>query len=288
VKWNGKFLGTGNGAFAGAIRYNQLIGGLKHGYAVVNTDMGTFPAGMIGGAGYAAGTGHPDVIADWGWRATHEMTVFGRAMAERYYGRKPPEILFSGCSTGGQQALTEAQRFPGDYDAILAGAPGHNRAHLHLMFLQTFMDAHATAASFVPQSKVPLVTKALLSACVGKDGGALGDTYLTDPSVCKWSPRELLCKPGADTTQCLTTEQVRTFEEIYRGGINRRTGHIFYPGWPKGSEDIFTRMSRDADSKAGAADTLVAWTFGSDYDARKFDFDRDMDTMRCGVRPSMP
>jgi len=276
--WNQKFLGTGNGAFAGAIRYDQLIGGLKHGYAVVNTDMGTFPAAMLGGAGYAAGTGRPEVIADWGYRATHEMTVAASALTEKYYGRKPQQSYFSGCSTGGHQALTEAQRFPNDYDAIIAGAPGHNRTHLHLMFLQTYLKAHETPDSFVPLEKVPMITQALLSSCVGKDGGAPGDKYLTDPTACSWSPRSLLCRPGTqDTSQCLTEGQVTTFEKIYRGGYNPRNHHIFYPGWVKGSEQIFTRgFGKAGEKKAGAADTLVAWVFGSDYDANNFDFDKDI------------
>jgi feruloyl esterase len=140
--WNQKLLGTGNGAFGGAVRYDELTGGLKRNYAVMNTDMGTFPAAVIGGAGYAAGTGEPDLIADWGYRSTHEMTVLGAAVTRTYYQTKPRQTYFSGCSTGGHQALMEAQRYPDDYDAIVAGAPGHNRTHLHLAFLQTFMDAH--------------------------------------------------------------------------------------------------------------------------------------------------
>jgi feruloyl esterase len=117
-----------NGGFAGTVRSAALAGGLKRGYAVANTDMGTYPAGFAG-MGYDAGNGRPDAVRDWGHRATHEMALLTKAITRRFYGRDAQHSYFAGCSTGGHQALTEAQRYPEDYDAILAGAPGHNRTH---------------------------------------------------------------------------------------------------------------------------------------------------------------
>ena len=118
---------VGNGGFAGSISYGALAGGLRRGYAVANTDMGTFPASS---ANWAAGTGYPEMLKDWGYRSTHEMTLIAAALTRRYYGRPLRRSYFSGCSTGGHQALMEAQLYPNDYDAILAGAPANNRTRL--------------------------------------------------------------------------------------------------------------------------------------------------------------
>jgi len=289
VAWNGKFLGTGNGGFAGAIRYEQLVGGLKHGYAVANTDMGTFPASSVG---YAAGLGYPQMIKDWGYRATHEMTVLSLALVSQYYGRRPLRSYFSGCSTGGHQALSEAQRYPNDYDAIIAGAPGHNRTHLHQMFLQTFLDGHATKESFIPIEKAQLITSAILSRCAGKDGGAPDDKYLMDPTACSWSPKELLCKPEAqDRGNCLTQGQVNTLEKIYRGGLDPKSNELFYPGWVKGSEKAFlARFGAENSVDLAPALTVLSltqWAFGPSYSAREFDFDRDIARMDAKLGPDI-
>ena len=125
----------------------RLRGGLKRGYAVVNTDMGTFPAAS---ASWAAGTGHPEMLKDWGYRSTHEMTVIGPGADHgSITARRRGCAYFAGCSTGGHQALMEAQLYPDDYDAILAGAPANNRTHLHLSFLQVGLDVHATPRSWL-------------------------------------------------------------------------------------------------------------------------------------------
>ena len=116
--WNSRFEGTGNGGFAGGISWGSLAGELKRGFAVANTDMGMRPPT---GSDASAFVGHPERWADWGYRSTHEMTVVSKIIVKAYYETAPRYSYFSGCSTGGEQALAEAQRFPDDYDGILAG-----------------------------------------------------------------------------------------------------------------------------------------------------------------------
>ena len=273
--WNGKMLGTGNGGFAGTIIYPALAGGIKRGYAVANTDMGTSPAGFPG-VGYQAGNGRPEAVKDWGHRATHEMTLLARAAIDEYYGKQPVRAYFAGCSTGGHQALTEAQRYPDDYDAILAGAPGHNRTHLHAMFASLAMAASAPGASMTADN-LKLWSLALMNACAGKDGGAAGDKFLTDPTQCTFSPRELLCKAGQDLSQCLREPQVKALETIYGGTRNLRTGALIYPPEVRGVEGILAFMlSNPAVKSSGPPTDLSRWVFGPKWDGATFDFDRDM------------
>jgi feruloyl esterase len=273
--WNGKLLGTGNGGFAGTIAYSALAGGIQRGYAVANTDMGTFPASLPG-VGYQAGNGRPEVVKDWGHRATHEMTLLARAVTDEYYGKKPAHTYFAGCSTGGHQALTEAQRYPDDYDAILAGAPGHNRTHLHAMFTSMVMATSAPGALLTPEN-LALWSQSLKNACVGKDGGAPGDNFLTDPTQCSFSPRQMLCKAGQSPTQCLQEPQVKALEIIYGGTRNPRTGALIYPPQVRGVEGtISTMLSDETKRKSEPPTELSRWVFGPKWDGATFDFDRDM------------
>jgi feruloyl esterase len=282
--WNQKMLGTGNGGFAGSISYGALAGGLRRGYAVANTDMGTFPAAS---ASWAAGTGYPEMLKDWGYRSTHEMTSIAAALTNRYYGRPPRRSYFSGCSTGGHQALMEAQLYPSDYDAILAGAPANNRTHLHMAFLQTGLDVHTTPQSWLAPDRLAFVHATILKACVGTDGGAPGDAFLTDPTMCRFRPRDLLCAPGA-TDKCLNPAQADALDKAYRGAVNPRTNEVFYPGWTLGSEPQLAGLFGTQEQTVhGFVGTLVPWVFGAAYDVTKFDFDRDLARVDAELGPIM-
>ncbi|MFO1247265.1 MAG: tannase/feruloyl esterase family alpha/beta hydrolase [Alphaproteobacteria bacterium] len=284
--WNSKLLGTGNGGFAGTISFGALAGGLRRGYAVTNTDMGTFPASS---ANWAAGTGQPEMLKDWGYRSTHEMTMLAKALTQRYYGRAPVLSYFTGCSTGGHQALMESQLYPNDYDAILAGAPANNRTRLHLAFLQTGLDVHATPRSWIAPDKLAAVHEEVLKRCAGKFGGAPGDRFLADPTQCDFKPREMICKPGQkDISSCLDPDQATALEKIYGGFTNWRTKEIFYPGWPLGSEPQLGGLfgARDVTVK-GFVGSLAPWAMGAEFDVTKFDFDRDMDKVDRELGPVM-
>ncbi|WEK41461.1 MAG: tannase/feruloyl esterase family alpha/beta hydrolase [Candidatus Brevundimonas colombiensis] len=273
-RWNGKFLGTGNGGFAGDIRYAGLAGGLRRGYAVANTDMGSYPAAAAG-VGYEAGNERPEVVRDWAYRATHEMTLVSKAMVSRYYGRRPDYSLFAGCSTGGHQGLMEAQRYPEDYDAILAGAPGHNRTHLHAAFTHLALATRQSGGDIVSPAKLGLFSAAALRACVGKDGGAPGDSFLTDPTKCGFRPQDLACRPDQVSAECLTAGEIKTLQWTLDGIRNPRTGELIYPGLTLGSEGILAFLAGGLPNGRLPAE-LARWVFGPDWDPSTFSFDADM------------
>ena len=163
--WNGKLLGADNGGFSGAINYAALVGAVAKGYAAVSTDTGHTGDQMD------FGVGHPEKIADWAYRSVHDMTTIAKRVVERATGRAPARSYFAGCSTGGQQALSEAQRYPADYDGIVAGAPGNNRINLIYGFLSSWLATHdADGTPILPRGKLPALAKAAVAACDASDG----------------------------------------------------------------------------------------------------------------------
>ncbi len=274
-KWNGKLLGVGNGGAAGKISPASLAGGLRRGFATVTTDMGSYPAGQPG-IGFNFGDGRPEAVRDWAFRATHEMTLFAKEVVSRFYGRKPSKAYFVGCSTGGHQALTEAQRFPEDYDGIIAGAPAHNRTHLHIRFAALRKLGNEPGAAISP-ALVSAWQQAIVKACAGRDGGAPSDMFLTNPLQCTASPRELACTPGAAADACLTDVQVRALETIYSGTRNPRTGQMIYFGDVRGAEREI--MAVYGETPLSGNFDINHWTLPPQRTSESFDFDRDMASM---------
>ena len=280
--WNGRFLGTGTGGGAGYINYGSLAMGLKKGFATANTDMGTSP-------GASALTGHPEKWTDFGHRATHEMTLAGKAITSAYYQKAPHHAYFSGCSTGGQQALMESQRYPQDYDGILAGAPANNRTHLHTGFVWNLrVTNEAGGSALLPRQKIDMVTQAVLKACAGKDGGAPGDKFLTDPAACHFDVKTLpVCPEGTDHEGCLTQRQLSALQKIYAGPVNPRTGERIYTPIPFGSENVTSgiELQQNAKQSPNALFYQYKWAFGPDFDYNTFDFDRDQDRLDSLLGP---
>ena len=274
-KWNGKLLGAGNGGAAGSISPASLAGGLRRGFATVTTDMGSYPAGQPG-IGFNFGDGRPEAVRDWAFRATHEMTVLAKDVIARFYGQQARKAYFAGCSTGGHQALTEAQRFPEDYDGIIAGAPAHNRTRLHIRFAALRKLGNQPGAA-IPPALMSAWQQEILKACAGRDGGAPGDKFLTNPLQCTASPRLLACKPGAATDSCLTDAQVRAIEAIYSGTRNPRSGEMIYFGDIRGSESQLLAVYGETPLSDNF--NLIHWALPPERSSETFDFDRDMVAM---------
>ena len=275
--WKGVFEGTGNGGYGGRFVYSVLAAGLRRGYAVINTDQGTIPATALNGDDLV---GHPVKWRDWGFRSTHLMTVAGKQIAQAFYGKEAAHAYFTGCSTGGQQALIEAQLYPADYDGVAAGAPVVNRTHLHAAFVWSMQAAQRSPGGVLGHDKLMLLKKAAVAACAPGAGGAASDTFVADPLHCAFDPASLVCKAG-DAPDCLTQEQAETAKRFYAGPTNPRTGEQIYPGWPRGSEGpAFGWALEEGDPplslKEPAFDSLFKWVFGPSWDWRKFDFDHDM------------
>ena len=229
VGWNGKYRGQGNGGFAGTIDYPGLGAAVKRGYATAGTDTGH--SGSAVDAAWALG--HPEKVVDFGYRAIHEMTLKAKAIVEAFYGHNAQHSYFASCSDGGREALMEAQRFPEDYDGILAGAPANYWTHL---LIGAMWDTQATTfnpASYIPASKLPAVSAAVLAACDARDG--LTDGILNDPRQCHFDPTTLLCQ-GADSASCLTAPQVAALQKIYEGPRNA-AGQPAFPGYLPGGEE---------------------------------------------------
>jgi len=227
--WNAKFRGQGNGGFAGEIDYRGLGLAVLQGYAAAATDTGH--AGNGGEATWALG--HPEKIVDFGYRAIHEMTVVGKAVINAFYGNAPKYSYFSSCSNGGRQALMEAQRFPEDYDGVIAGAPANYWTHL---LSSSLWDAQVTTLnpdSYIPSSKIPAIAHAVLAACDANDG--VSDGILNDPRECRFDAAAMLCKQ-ADSDACLTQPQVTALKKLYAGAQDSK-GNLIFPGFVPGGEE---------------------------------------------------
>jgi len=277
--WNGRYVGTGNGGYAGRIVYSELATTLPLGFAVANTDMGTAPATALDGKPLV---GHPERWIDWGIRSTHLMTVAAKQIITAFYSQTPQYSYFTGCSTGGGQALHEAEQFPADYDGIVGGAPAENRTHVHTAVLWDYYVTHRSPDALLPADKAQLVTKTVLEACAVQSGGLASDPFLTDPRRCNWNPASLQCT-GSDTSSCLTAGQVQAVKSLYDGPRNPETGDLIYPGISRGSESGSTfdvpaleGLSPLFPSSEPLFDGLFYWVFGPDWDWHSFDFDRNV------------
>lgn len=224
--WNRKFQGIGNGGFAGSISYQQLASALARGYATASTDTGH----TGGDASWALG--HPEKIVDFGHRAVHEMTEKAKLIIDAFFGEGPKRSYFASCSNGGRQALMEAQRYPNDYDGIIAGAPANYFSQILTGFAFNMHATMSDPASHIPSTKLKAIEAAALAACDGRDG--VTDNVIDDPTRCRFDPSVLLCK-GAESDACLTEKQLTALKKIYAGPRNSK-GEQIVPGFVPGGE----------------------------------------------------
>ena len=227
--WNGKLQGVGNGGFAGQIDETQLGNALKRGYAATATDTGH--TGSPIDAIWAVG--QPEKVIDFGHRGIHEMTRVAKAVVQAYYGKAQQKSYFAGCSDGGREALMEAQRYPEDYDGILAGAPANNWTPLLTTAAYDTQALTQDAANFIPQNKIATIAAAVNAACDASDG--VKDGILNDPRQCHFDPATIQCK-GEDADTCLTAAQVSTLKKLYAGTPDAK-GRVVYPGYLPGAEE---------------------------------------------------
>ena len=224
--WNGKLQVVGNGGFAGTISYAAMATALGGGYAAASTDTGH--------TGPSPNTfANEDVLIDFAHRAIHETTVAAKTAVNGFFGNAPKLSYFNGCSTGGRQAVTAAQRYPEDFDGIIAGAPASHtstQAFGQIWFSQALGDP----ASALSREKLTLVHDAVLGACDALDGAK--DGVLENPLACKFDPQVLACKEESDAASCLTPAQVDGVRRIYAGPSNPRTGRHIFAGLERGSE----------------------------------------------------
>jgi feruloyl esterase len=264
ANWNGKFQAVGNGGWAGVISYSAMAEALRAGYASASTD-----TGHVGGRGTFA-LGHPEKLVDFAWRSEHEMTVKAKAVIQAFYGNGPKLSYWNGCSTGGRQGLKEAQMFPEDYDAIIAGAPA-NRTAISLWIADAVLK---DPASYIPPSKYPVIHRAAVAACDMRDG--LKDGLIDDPTKCQFDPAVLACKAG-DGPDCLTAPQVIAAKKIYSPAINPRTGKEMFASLVPGTELGWGVQAAGPEPSANIYDQYRYVVFkDANWDWKTFNFDSDV------------
>jgi feruloyl esterase len=265
--WNGKLQAVGNGAFNGTINYSALATAIGRGYATASTDTGH----VGGGAKWALG--HPEKVIDFGWRAVHEMAVLSKQAVAAYYGKGPAYSYWNGCSAGGRQGLQAAQRFPGDFDGIIAGAPGLDWTARAAQALRIEHLLEGDAAARLPADARRILHDAAVASCDALDG--VKDGLLENPMRCAFDPAVLQCKT-AGQARCLTASQVATAQAIYESPINSVTRRPV-PGLARGSELGWTDLGWTASARATGLDQFRFIVFQDPaWAVRRFAFEADL------------
>jgi len=234
--WNKRFRGEGSGGSAGAIGYAAMAYSLRRLYTTMANDNGHTGSSWT----FAQ---PPERVVDFGHRAQHVTTVAGKAITLAFYGSAPEHSYFVGCSQGGHHALMEAQRYPEDYDGIIAGDPANDWTHLMFGELWAGVNSSVKGPSFdLPQTQLNLVTNAVLAKCAGQDGGLTSDAFLNDPRDCHFDPRILSCKANQDPATCLTANQLQAVLALYQGPVNPRTHSQIWPGFAVGTETFYRQV----------------------------------------------
>jgi hypothetical protein len=277
--WNGKFVELGCGGSCGTTAHISACDDpLRRGYACIVSDGGhTSNGGELTWADHNA-----QAVIEYLVRASHVTALAGKAIAQRYYDRSPHKSYFMGCSAGGLQAMWEAERFPWDFDGIVAGGPD---VHLRGIWTNWLWANHAltdeNGQAVFGKADLELLHQAVVAKCDMNDG--IKDGLIGDPRRCTFDPAELQCTAGK-TSGCLTTRQVQAAERIYSGPATTDGAQIDRPIAMKGSElswlDFF---GGSAASSTPFYSYLRDWSrysifplnFGSSWEPRNFDFDRD-------------
>ncbi|MBS1799716.1 MAG: tannase/feruloyl esterase family alpha/beta hydrolase [Acidobacteria bacterium] len=282
-KWTGRIEVVGNGGMAGTINYGGMATALRRGNATASTDTGHVAQP---GNGFDASWSidRPDLVEDFGHRALHLTTVHGKRIIAAYYGRSAEHSYYVGCSKGGGQGLMEAQRYPADFDGIVAGDPAYNWTHLyagaHLYYSQVLLK---DPDSYIQPAKVKLLADAVNRQCDAKDG--FEDGVVEDPLSCKVDLKEIACTPGQDTGTCFTPKQIESVKKIWAGSKDENGRQIFpgiLPGGEAGSGGWSAWLTGSAPKKGThykAADGFFRYMVMGDekYDALSFDYDRERD-----------
>ena len=262
--WNGKFMGVGNGGFAGSIQglTNDMPQALRLGYATAGTDTGHQ------GPGGDWAIGHPEKMIDFGYRSTHEMTLTAKRIVKVFYDQNAKYSYFKGCSTGGRMALMEAQRFPDDYDGIIAGSLANRHIHMWTAGVDRSIELSRHPEGNLTAEKAALVNQMVTDSC-----DTLREGFLNNPRQCKVDFSKLLCAAGQAEATCLTAAQLKTVNTFY-GGVKNSQGELIFSGQALGNPIPALRGTNQA--PAGVFDIVRIAFNDPNLDWQKFDLDHDM------------
>ena len=273
--WNGKFAETGCAAACGTIMMDWLCPTfLKKGYACLASDMGH--QGRIEDGLWAYNNLQAEI--DFGYRAAHVTALAGKAISERFYQRAPDKSYFYGCSTGGREGMMEAQRFPWDFDGIIAGAPASDQAAIIMTRLWAALALKGSEGkTILSEADLKTVHKAVVAACDMNDG--VRDGLIGDPRACHFELEDLICK-GETNSQCLSREQVAALRKIYSGPVTSSGKTIYADGALMfGSELAFGEYYHDGHFSSFDTDFLKYMAFlpaqGPNWQVSDLNFERD-------------
>lgn len=293
LSWNGRFYMIGNGGHAGQriddpFQTPTINEGLKHHFVMANTNTG-HNADEEPGASFVLS--NPQKAIDYAYRAVHLTAVTAKEIANSFYGQAVDYSYWNSCSNGGRQGLLEAQRYPDDFDGIIANAPWVSQTGFTIGAL---WNQRALDEAPLTSAKMSLVAEGLMNKCDAVDG--LEDGLIDDPRMCSVNISEDIpsCSAGVDDASCLTPAQATAVQKIY-DGPRTSDGEQIFPGFMVGSEALATGF--DGSEASGWMNLIVPATangraadFGlaedtmrylvfqppqADYDYREFDFDQD-------------
>lgn len=269
-RWNGKHLGVGNGGYAGFINYSSLAHGLKRGYATASTDTGHKGGPMD--ASWALG--QPKRIENYGGRAQHLTATATKHILEAYYTRPARHSYFMGCSNGGQQGLTAAQRYPDDYDGIVSGAPGTSFPDMSTYVMLSGRANAGAAAERLTQLDMEFAVARMVASCDKNDG--VEDGLIENPPSCKFDFALLACS-GAEQGQCLSKAQVESLRGLF-SPLKDATGTEIYPPPAVGTLLPVSELARRG--KLGADMYRYAVFQDKGWDPASFVLERDLPVAR--------
>ena len=265
--WNGKFQAVGNGAFSGSIAYPAMAAALARGYATSSTD-----TGHTGNTASWA-IGHPEKVADFGWRAVHELTTTSKRIITTHYDQGPRFSYWNGCSAGGRQGLKAAQRFPEDFNGIIAGAPGSDWTSRAGRAVQVEKVLQSNEAARLLQADRQLLHSAVVNACDALDGAK--DGLIENPQRCEFDPKALACG-GSNAGACLQPAQIDTAKLLYSNEINPKTRRVI-AGLAAGSELGWSDLGWTASARATGLDQFRYIVFSDPaWTVQKFNFATDI------------
>jgi feruloyl esterase len=274
--WNGLYVGVGNPGFVGAVVYGSMARELARGSATASSDTGHSDSEATGNVQLTWAIGHPEKVADWGYRSVHVTAVIAKQLIRAYYGKPAKYSFWSSCHEGGNQGLTEAQKYPTDFDGIAAGDPAYYMTHLQASseyLAWVALKNGANGSGYIPPSKYPVLNRAALDSCDALDG--VRDGFIEDPTRCRFNPATIQCPPKEDLASCLTPAQVETAKEIY-AGAKFADGKPIYAGFEPGSELHWGAMLAGPNPPGISNPFFQGMVFENlNWDFHSFDVDRD-------------
>ena len=291
LDWNGKLLQVGCGGLCGSLSSDRGVCDkpVRSGYACIVSDMGHKGAGFLGAWAY----NNLQAEIDFAYRATHVTAVIGKVIVERFYSRVPSRSYFMGCSQGGRQGLVAAQRFPWDFDGIIAGSPPVDYTANNMNLLWSLMAAQGLSSKPIwSTAAIRRLHAAVIDRCDLDDG--VRDGILGNPPACHFDPAELVCKAAGMDPECLTPSQVEAAQKIY-SGVTKSSGEKLYSGAARGSElNWLNTLAKPGDGgvstlKVSRIEQFRYLSFipdpGPGWNATDFDFDEDY--KRLGMMESL-